>query len=95
MRNTESPASSDSPLTYPALLHTLCHHDDVVHILFPHHLPEVVLGSRQWALGGDVLPPEVVALKANLGWGLIQQEQFLTLLLYGELGKIPRQSKNI
>lgn len=49
--------------THPALFKALRHHDDVVDVLLPHHLPEVVLGPRQRSLSGDVLAPEVVALK--------------------------------
>ena len=50
-------------VTHPSLLHALCHHDDVVDAVLPHHPPEIVLGAGQRALGGDVLPAEVVALQ--------------------------------
>ena len=49
--------------THPAFLHTLRHHDDVVDVLLPHHLPEVVFGPWERTLSGDVLPSEVVTLK--------------------------------
>lgn len=52
-----------APSTHPAFLHTLGHHDNVMDVLLPHHLPEVIFGSRKWALSGDVLPTEVVPLK--------------------------------
>lgn len=55
--------TGSAPAPYPALLYALCHHDDIVHVLLPHHLPEVILGSGQRPLSGDVLPPEVVTLK--------------------------------
>lgn len=50
-------------MTHPSLLHALCHHDDVVDAVLPHHPPEIVLGAGQRALGGDVLPAEVVTLQ--------------------------------
>lgn len=48
--------------THSALLHTLGHHDNVVNILFPRHLPEVILGARKRSLSSNVLSSEVVAL---------------------------------
>ena len=51
--------------THPAFLHTLCNHDDVMDVLLPDHLPEVVLSPRKRALRGDVLPAEVVSLEQH------------------------------
>ena len=48
--------------THPAFLHTLGNHDDVMDILFPDHLPEVVFSPWKGALRGDVLPAEVIPL---------------------------------
>ena len=50
-------------MTHPSLLYALCHHDDVVDAVLPHHPPEIILGAGQRALGGDVLPAEVVTLQ--------------------------------
>ncbi len=52
--------------THPAFLHTLSDHDDVVDVLLPNHLPEIVFSSRQWALRGDVLPAEVIPLDTHV-----------------------------
>lgn len=56
---------SGRPCTYPALLHTLGHHDDVVDVLFPGHFPEVILGAGKRALSSDVFSSEAVALRVR------------------------------
>lgn len=41
-------------MPYPAFLHLSGSHDDDTSVLLPSHLPEVIDGSVQTALTGDV-----------------------------------------
>lgn len=50
---------------HPALLNTLGYHDNIVNILLPCHLPELIFGARQRALSRYVLPAETVALQVE------------------------------
>ena len=51
--------------THPSFLHTLSDHHYVVDVLLPNHLPEIIFGSWQRTLCGDVLPAEVITLKIH------------------------------
>ena len=47
----------------PARLRALGHHHDRSTVVLPDHTPEVVLGRRQRALGGDELTLRAETLK--------------------------------
>lgn len=51
--------------THPSFLHTLSDHHNVVDVLLPDHLPEIIFRSWQRTLSGDVLPTEVITLRTQ------------------------------
>lgn len=56
-------ATDNVVYTHSAFLHTLSDHHNVVDVLLPNHLPEIIFSSRQRTLRGDILPTEVITLK--------------------------------